>query len=49
MAELDQIACQLIEQRFRFRPALDEDGRPVASTLVENHTWNIEREADRGR
>ncbi|WP_172808136.1 energy transducer TonB [Croceicoccus mobilis] len=27
--ESDRITCQLIEQRFRYRPALDANGRPV--------------------
>ena len=35
----DQTACRLIEQRFVYRPARDERGQPVASTVVEWHTW----------
>ena len=38
-AALDQLACRLIEQRFHFRPAKDDDGRPVRSQVIENHTW----------
>lgn len=38
-AELDQATCRLIEQRFRFDPSRDADGRPVDSMLVENHEW----------
>ena len=38
---LDMLTCQLIERRFRFRPARDEEGRPVPSTIVENHSWII--------
>jgi protein TonB len=30
--EADRITCRLIEQRFRYRPALDRDGNPVADT-----------------
>jgi periplasmic protein TonB len=38
-AALDETTCRLIERRFRFDPARDEDGRPVPSTIVENHSW----------
>jgi len=38
---LDVLTCRLIEQRFRFRPSRDEDGRPVPSFIVENHSWII--------
>ena len=41
-AELDATTCRLIEQRFRFKPARDAEGRDVASTIVEHHTWVIE-------
>ena len=47
IAELDRTACALIEQRFRFRPARDENGRPVRSTVVETHGWYIDRTEDR--
>ena len=30
--EADRITCRLIEQRFRYRPALDRDGNPVPDT-----------------
>lgn len=43
---VDAITCRQIEQRFRFRPALDERDRPVRSVLVENHEWIVERERD---
>lgn len=36
---LDATACRLIEQRFRFRPARDRAGRPVPSTVAEEHVW----------
>ncbi len=38
-ALLDNTTCRLIEQRFRYRPSLDDDGTPVRSIIVENHTW----------
>ena len=40
---LDVATCSLIERRFRFAPARDEDGRPVPSAIVgENHSWFVE-------
>jgi len=45
-AELDQLTCRLIEQRFRFKPSRDDDGRPVRSIIEENHVWEIEQQPD---
>lgn len=42
--ELDAMTCRLIERRFRFRPSRDARGRPVPATIVENHSWEIQRE-----
>jgi protein TonB len=36
---LDKLACSLIVERFRFRPAKDKHGRPVRAGVIENHTW----------
>jgi periplasmic protein TonB len=36
---VDALACRLIEQRFRFRPARDAAGRAVAAEVEEWHTW----------
>ncbi|ANY20534.1 Gram-negative bacterial tonB protein [Tsuneonella dongtanensis] len=36
---IDSLTCRLIEQRFRFRPAVDRRGRPVASQVRETHSW----------
>lgn len=36
---IDSLTCRLIEQRFRYRPARDRDGRPVRSMVRETHTW----------
>jgi protein TonB len=36
---LDNLACRLIEQRFRFKPARDRFGRPVRSWVAESHSW----------
>lgn len=41
-ADLDQTTCRLIRERFRFRASKDEDGTPVASVIVENHSWLID-------
>lgn len=38
-ALLDNTTCRLIEQRFRYKPSLDEDGAPVRSIIVEKHEW----------
>lgn len=40
---IDAMACRLIIQRFRFRPARDREGRPVRAIIVETHTWVEER------
>jgi len=45
-AELDQLTCRLIEQRFRFAPAHDRRGRPFPSTIEQDHIWEIERSRD---
>jgi protein TonB len=45
-AELDRRTCDLIEQRFRFAPSRDGDGRPVRSIIEENHSWEAERGRD---
>lgn len=53
--DLDDATCRLIIERFRFRPSLDPDGRPVPATIVQNHSWLIhqlppeEGKEDRGR
>jgi protein TonB len=36
---LDTLACRLIVERFRFRPAKDKRGKPVRAGVIENHTW----------
>ena len=38
-ALLDRTACRLIEQRFRFRPARDADGKSVRALVSETHGW----------
>lgn len=36
---VDSATCRLIEQRFRYRPATDSDGKPVASVLSTIFSW----------
>jgi protein TonB len=38
-AAIDAATCRLIQERFRFKPAKDERGRPVQADLVERHSW----------
>lgn len=38
-ARVDGTPCPLIRERYRFDPALDARGRPVASWVEENHGW----------
>jgi protein TonB len=37
---LDRATCEIIEDRFRYRPALDSEGRPVASTKNTSFSWS---------
>lgn len=41
---LDETTCRLIRERFQFRPSLDEQGRPVACAIVENHSWFVQHD-----
>jgi protein TonB len=38
---LDSLTCRLIMARFRYRPALNAEGRPIASTIVGEHVWDV--------
>jgi protein TonB len=38
-ADVDALVCRLLQQRFRFRPARDAAGNPVASAVRETHSW----------
>ena len=40
-AELDATTCRLIRQRFRYRPARDGAGRPIAETVRGQHDWEV--------
>lgn len=52
-ALLDATTCRLIVERYRYKPSLDGNGRPVKSYIVESHSWDIADEppddGDRGR
>ncbi len=37
--EADRITCRLAEERFRFRPARDEEGNPVAAPYGWRQDW----------
>ena len=37
--ELDRLTCSLIEERFRFRPSTDRNGRPISEEVDYDHDW----------
>jgi protein TonB len=37
---LDEAICRLIEERFRYTPWLDANGRAVRSTILIDQSWN---------
>ncbi len=45
-ADLDAETCQLIQQRFRFRPERDPTGEPVPTTIEESHHWEYGQPPD---
>ena len=38
-AVFDQATCRLIQTRFRYRPAIDASGRPIAWNIRTEYTW----------
>ncbi|HYD38320.1 MAG TPA: energy transducer TonB, partial [Allosphingosinicella sp.] len=38
---LDSVTCRLIVARFRYRPARDAEGRPIAETISGEHVWEV--------
>jgi protein TonB len=38
---LDETTCRLIRSRFRYRPARDYAGRPIAETIRGEHEWDL--------
>lgn len=39
---VDEAACRLIQRRFRYEPARDLRGRPVADMVVGTHIWGFQ-------
>lgn len=39
--ELDSVTCRLIMARFRYRPARNAEGRPIAETIAGEHVWEV--------
>lgn len=37
--ELDGATCRIVERRFRYRPARDAEGKPVAETVRRTFDW----------
>jgi len=42
-ADIDAITCRLIEQRFRFEPARNKAGQPIADVTGWQQAWWLER------
>lgn len=40
-ATLDATTCRLIQARFRYRPARDSSGTPIAETIQGEHVWEL--------
>ncbi|MEO7277478.1 MAG: TonB family protein [Sphingomicrobium sp.] len=40
VVELDRLTCQLIQQRFRYRPSTDRYGRPIADEVDGDQDWD---------
>ena len=38
---LDELTCELVEMRFRYRPARDETGQPIDYLLRTSFTWGL--------
>ncbi len=38
-ADLDSTTCRLIEQRFRYKPATDAEGKPVPELMTKTYDW----------
>jgi periplasmic protein TonB len=40
-ASLDSQTCKLIMKRFKFKPALDENGSPISEKRTQRIRWNL--------
>lgn len=48
-ADIDATTCNLIEQRYRYEPARDANGRKIRSRVEnQDHTWVLHDETDDG-
>jgi protein TonB len=45
-ATLDSLTCHILEQRFRYAAARDENGRPVADEVEGEHVWEAHRQEE---
>lgn len=41
---IDSLTCRLIEQRFRFRPAVNRQGQAIRTPTRQNHYWYAREE-----
>ena len=40
--EVDEMTCRVIVERYRFKPARDEEGTPVTKVMEEDYTWTLD-------
>jgi len=40
---LDSTTCSLLQRRFRFRPAEDQNGNRIAETRTQTVRWELQR------
>lgn len=45
---LDHTTCRLVQERYRYRPALDPQGRPVRAREIQNHSWIMQYDRQGG-
>ena len=45
---LDDTTCRLVQERYRYRPALDPMGRPVRAREIQNHSWIMQYDRQGG-
>jgi protein TonB len=45
---LDEATCRLVQERYRYRPALDPMGRPVRAREIQNHSWIMQYDRQGG-
>lgn len=41
--DLDETTCRLIQQRFRYKPSRDANGRPYPDVVTGEHEWTLWR------